>query len=650
MTTYNTGNPVPSADARDRFDNSQTFDELLNGALPSYLNRMGQLLKSWQGFQSDFTQFLLDSGYQFIGDYDTDGPLTITRPNQVFSKSGDYWRPGPSLTLPYTTLNNWAIDQPKFVSVGDAAVRSDLANPSLGASLVALLNGGTLADVNKIVTPEMKGATPGADSTSALQAALDDPRPVLVISQAYMVNAETRLYPPSGKKIIFIGAGSLSALPATSAFYSIFDIENKENISIVDPVLVGDRDTHLGVGGEQGFGIRCLSSHNIELLGGDLSKFWGDGVYFGATDTSTHVNCSGIRVIGLNSHHNRRQGMSLTGVVGGYFENCLFNDTNGTNPQSGLDIEPNAGFKCTSLTFVNCSAERNAGAGFELLDAANASNVYDVNFINCPSRSNGTNGLRLVSARKVTHTGEVSANGSHGVYAIQGSNDLSLPAPDIHNNGGDGVQILTNTTGTMVGPGKIYANGGFGVQANYRTSLRQVEVYGNALGGWYFGATSVRSKALDCYVYDNGGTGGESAASSSQTLVSGGEYTSNSLTTNLAAHNLAIYGNDCQVVSNVKVRVGVNANKPAYGLRTTGNSGLVCKGNDFRGAGATGDIFQQTLTNADVSDNFPYLRAGTTAQRPASYLVIGQQYYDQTLGKPVWWFGSNWRDAAGTVV
>ena len=33
MTTYNTGNPLPSADAKDRYDNSQTFDELINEAV-----------------------------------------------------------------------------------------------------------------------------------------------------------------------------------------------------------------------------------------------------------------------------------------------------------------------------------------------------------------------------------------------------------------------------------------------------------------------------------------------------------------------------------------------------------------------------------------------------------------------------------------
>lgn len=42
MTTYNTGNPIPSADARDRFDNSQTFDEVINSSADSALDRFGR--------------------------------------------------------------------------------------------------------------------------------------------------------------------------------------------------------------------------------------------------------------------------------------------------------------------------------------------------------------------------------------------------------------------------------------------------------------------------------------------------------------------------------------------------------------------------------------------------------------------------------
>lgn len=41
---------------------------------------------------------------------------------------------------------------------------------------------------------------------------------------------------------------------------------------------------------------------------------------------------------------------------------------------------------------------------------------------------------------------------------------------------------------------------------------------------------------------------------------------------------------------------------------------------------------------------------GITAARPTAQLVIGQTYFDTTLGKPIWWRGAAWVDGAGTVV
>lgn len=46
MTTYNTGNPVPSGDPFDRFDNSQTFDEVLNSDADEAVTRLGEKVKT----------------------------------------------------------------------------------------------------------------------------------------------------------------------------------------------------------------------------------------------------------------------------------------------------------------------------------------------------------------------------------------------------------------------------------------------------------------------------------------------------------------------------------------------------------------------------------------------------------------------------
>src|SRR5699024_10799942 len=91
--------------------------------------------KTWWGMEQDFQQFLLDSGYQNIGDYGQG--LEITARNQIFWRDGELYRAGAALELPYTTTGDWGEEESLFVAVGDAALRQELANPDMGAAIVA---------------------------------------------------------------------------------------------------------------------------------------------------------------------------------------------------------------------------------------------------------------------------------------------------------------------------------------------------------------------------------------------------------------------------------------------------------------------------------------------------------------------------------
>ena len=42
--------------------------------------------------------------------------------------------------------------------------------------------------------------------------------------------------------------------------------------------------------------------------------------------------------------------------------------------------------------------------------------------------------------------------------------------------------------------------------------------------------------------------------------------------------------------------------------------------------------------------------SGVTANRPTKNLWIGRPFFDTTLGKPVWYDGTNWVDATGATV
>lgn len=159
MTTYNTGNPVPSADARDRYDNSQTLDEVVNGDSASYTTRTGKQVISLGGMNSRFNNaqdereaefnlsqeekkeafqsFLEGTGWSSIGAYGAG--VVITSHTQTVDYLGQPYSLKPSipasLDAPYVTTGTWATEGVNFKLVGDNSLRQGLASP-IGPSML----------------------------------------------------------------------------------------------------------------------------------------------------------------------------------------------------------------------------------------------------------------------------------------------------------------------------------------------------------------------------------------------------------------------------------------------------------------------------------------------------------------------------------
>lgn len=139
--TYDTSKePLGSTAVKVLYNNASNLDDAVNSDAETWVDRppFGRERLTWRGMENIFSAsqqdkedrfqaFLLSSGYQYIGEYDS-GPLTITAYNQVFLKDGNLWGAGAALALPYTTVNNWTTDQPKMVLRGDNVLRQDLAN------------------------------------------------------------------------------------------------------------------------------------------------------------------------------------------------------------------------------------------------------------------------------------------------------------------------------------------------------------------------------------------------------------------------------------------------------------------------------------------------------------------------------------------
>ena len=104
----------------------------------------------------------------------------------------------------------------------------------------------------------------------------------------------------------------------------------------------------------------CLdieNSSNVTIRGISCNDSGGDGVYLSSSTNVTIEDCI--------FNNNRRQGSSITGGVNHIFYlRDHFTNTNGTAPQSGIDIEPNApGGFLLDVNIDDSFTDGNAGDG-----------------------------------------------------------------------------------------------------------------------------------------------------------------------------------------------------------------------------------------------------------------------------------------------
>ncbi|HHJ4223270.1 TPA: hypothetical protein ACQJLA_005085, partial [Raoultella ornithinolytica] len=163
--------PVPSTDIRNAVFAGAKLDEEVTGSGEFYTDRLGikrltntgrnnQFNAAQQERADQFQQFLLSSGYVFLGDYE-DGPFQFSARNQYIRYNDQYYRLNATTDVGFTTTGTDAIsfanDVAHFVLMDGDTLRQNLGSGELpGARLVNLLNG-TVYDAIRYLTPEMFG-------------------------------------------------------------------------------------------------------------------------------------------------------------------------------------------------------------------------------------------------------------------------------------------------------------------------------------------------------------------------------------------------------------------------------------------------------------------------------------------------------------
>ena len=187
---------------------------------------------------------------------------------------------------------------------------------------------------NSLPTNYVKDGT--VDYTTYLQQALNSHRVVKLPNFLVSINFKG-LNLISNSTIIFDNNSKIKMIPNDKSGYNMLSINGKSNIKLLNPKLVGDRNGHLGNKGEWGMGIGITNSSNIQIINPNIRDLWGDGIYIGGNKYSKDITVKGGII-----DNNRRNGITIVSGDNVKISNLVVSNSNGANPMTGIDIEPNS--------------------------------------------------------------------------------------------------------------------------------------------------------------------------------------------------------------------------------------------------------------------------------------------------------------------
>lgn len=146
--------------------------------------------------------------------------------------------------------------------------------------------------------------------------------------------------------------GTIELTPNGFSMCDIFRLEGENIVLRGKGQIAGDKFTHTGSEGEWGMGIRISNAKNVRVSDLAIKNCWGDCIYI--NKMSRNITIEGCRL-----DNGRRQGISVVCADNVTIRKCKITNVSGTNPQYGIDIEPNSKdyvdhVKIENVTIANC--------------------------------------------------------------------------------------------------------------------------------------------------------------------------------------------------------------------------------------------------------------------------------------------------------
>jgi len=378
---------------------------------------------------------------------------------------------------------------------------------------------------------------------------------------------EGGIAPVSNQTLRLAPDAILKAKASSSDSGNIIRIRDLSNVRVLGGQIDGNLPNYSG-SSEFGFGLSLWGSSNIWVTDVFAKDCWGDGFYI---DEGTGSGDS-IHFHGCTAERCRRQGMSI--VVGTRISltNCIFRDTgtlNGTSPESGLDIEPDAGNVVTDVAVVGCLFESNDGPGVNVALSGDT------------------------ASGNITITGCVTQNNDHAGYHVSGAanNHVAIVGCSSAGDGtiaGTAGMLITNSDGVLVSGCTIRESVLHGIRVDAASSF--CNITGNYIEDAGESGILVQT-ANHMNVSDNTVLRSGDAGLDMQTLTDSqltGNLVSSSNQDGGSSANIQLVTNSLNnFISGNTCRQGGEANKPpnALNLQAASNNNYVL-GNDFEDGGS----------------------------------------------------------------
>lgn len=297
------------------------------------------------------------------------------------------------------------------------------------------------------------------DYTSYIQTAINNNSNLVFPGFPLLIN-DKGLIIGSNRVITFL-TGSKLILQATSAtYYNVLKMSSVANVTLYNPVIVGDRYKHIGTTGEAGSGIGIRASSYITIYSPNISECWADGIYIGQLNAT--ANCSNITIKDAILKKNRRTGITVVSVDGLTLDNCYAGYSDGVQPMCGINFETNnSACVMKAISILGAKTEYNSGNGIQIglkriLGAGDRTtdftltNHTDTKSGNCGFKATCTSGTAastgiLYSTVKVINPTWKASN-AHPYYfsADQSNFKVYVSSPDVY----DSNSVLMSWTAT----------------------------------------------------------------------------------------------------------------------------------------------------------------------------------------------------------